>query len=85
MATCARRAGETAFTRLELMAIIGALVLVAGVVLPALAQSKPCSQQAICFNNLRLIGQAFLLFNAENNQKDPWWSTVSDPCVYRVA
>ena len=63
---------ETAFTRLELLAVLAALVLVAGVVLPALAQGKPRSQQAICFNNLRAVGQAVLMFNAEHNQLDPW-------------
>ena len=70
--TRAGRGRETAFTRLELMAVIAALALLAGIVLPALAQSKPRSQQAICFNNLRMIGQAMLLFNAENGQMDPW-------------
>ncbi len=66
--------GESAFTRLELLSVIVTLVLVAGVVIPAFAQSKPRSERAVCFNNLRLIGQAALLFNAENDQKDPWWS-----------
>jgi len=68
----ASRVGETAFTRLELLAVVAALVLLAGVVLPALAQGKPRAQQAICFNNLRMMGQAILLFNAENGQMDPW-------------
>lgn len=63
---------ETAFTRLELLAVLAALVLIAGVVIPAFAQGKPRSQQAICFNNLRAVGQAVLMFNAEHNQLDPW-------------
>ena len=63
---------EKAFTRLELLAVLAVLVLVAGVVLPALAQGKPRSQQAICYNNLRAVGQAVLMFNAEHNQLDPW-------------
>lgn len=61
-----------AFTRLELLAVVAALALLAGVVLPALAQGKPRAQQAVCFNNLRMVGQAALLFNAENGQMDPW-------------
>lgn len=68
----ASRSRETAFSRLELMAVIAALALLAGIVLPALAQGKPRAQQSICFNNLRMIGQAMLLFNAENGQMDPW-------------
>jgi len=63
---------ETAFSRLELLAVLAALALIAGVVLPALAQGKPRSQQAICFNNLRAVGQAVLTFNVEHNQLDPW-------------
>jgi len=68
----AGRREETGFTRLELMAVLASLALVAGVVLPALAQGKPRAHQAICFNNLRMTGQALLLFNAENGQMDPW-------------
>ena len=69
---------ETAFTRLELLAVLAVLVLLAGVVLPALAQGKPRSQQAICFNNLRAVGQAVLLFNVEHNQLDPWQEFASN-------
>jgi len=77
--------GETAFTRLELLAVLAVLVLVAGVVLPVLAQGKPRSQQAICFNNLRAVGQAVLMFNVEHDQLDPWressniGGTLNDP------
>jgi len=63
---------EKAFTRLELLAALAALVLIAVVAIPAFAQGKPRSQQAICSNNLRAVGQAVLLFNAENGEKDPW-------------
>lgn len=69
---------ETAFTRLELLAVLAALALIAGVVIPAFAQGKPRSQQAICFNNLRAVGQAVLLFNAEYNQLDPWRVLAAD-------
>lgn len=67
-----RRSGESGFTFRDLLAVLAALALIAGVVLPALAQSKPRSLQAMCVNNLRQIGTAVMLFNAENNQFDPW-------------
>lgn len=62
----------SAFTFTELLCVAGALALLAGVVLPVLGQSKPRSEQAVCFNNLRGVGQALLQFNAENDQLDPW-------------
>jgi competence protein ComGC len=78
---------KQAFTCVELILLIGALALLALLALPALAQSKPRSQQAICFNNLRAVGQAVLLFNAENNQLDPWrasWASGSGPAINNV-
>ncbi len=62
------------FTRPELLLVLAALTLLAGLVLPALAQSRPRSLQAICANNLRTLGQAVGLFNAENGA-DPWRSS----------
>src|SRR6266700_2287877 len=61
-----------AFGRLELLAIFGALALLAAVVLPVLAQGKPRSQQAVCLNNLRLIGRSLLIWDTEHGQTDPW-------------
>lgn len=59
------------FTLPELLLILAVLSLLAGLVLPALAQSRPRSLQAICANNLRTLGQAIGVFNAENGA-DPW-------------
>ncbi len=67
-----RCSNESAFTRLESACVLATLALLAAVTLPALASSKPRSEQAICVNNLRLVGQALLAFNAENNHVDPW-------------
>lgn len=56
----------------DLIAVVAIVGLIAGLIYPAFAQGKPRSQQVICFNNLRQVGQAVLLFNAENGQTDPW-------------
>src|SRR6266850_6409399 len=61
-----------AFTRVELCAVLGAVLLLVCVVLPALAQGKPRTQLLLCFNNLRQIGQGILLFDEEHGQTDPW-------------
>lgn len=65
-------ADESAFNRLEFICVVATVALLIAVVVPGLASSKPRSEQAICVNNLRLIGQALLAFNAENNNLDPW-------------
>ena len=73
-----RNPSGSAFTFTDLLAALAVLVLLGALVLPALAQGKPRSQQAICFNNLRAVGQAVLLFNAEHNQLDPWRELASN-------
>lgn len=62
----------SAFSRCDLSAVLATVILILGVVLPVLANSKSRSQQAICANNLRLVGQGVTLYNLENNQLDPW-------------
>ena len=61
-----------AFTRLELVALVAALALLALVVVPVLGEGKAKSQVAVCVNNLRLIGRAILTWDAEHGDTDPW-------------
>jgi type II secretory pathway pseudopilin PulG len=65
------------FTRLELCAATGALLLLVALVVPALAASKPASERAVCFNNLRLFGGAIDRFMAEHDEATPWRTPVS--------
>src|SRR5262245_54571061 len=60
------------FTRLELVAVLAMTALLCLIALPLLAQSKPRSQFAVCFNNLRRVGQAFLLWSASHGEGNPW-------------
>lgn len=63
---------EAAFSRGDLSVVLATILLILGVVLPALASSKSRSQRAICANNLRMVGQGVLLFNMETFDLDPW-------------
>ena len=63
---------QSGFTMLEFACVVATLALLVALALPAMAQGRTRSQQVICSNNLRMIGQAVLLFNMENNQTDPW-------------
>src|SRR5262245_12960500 len=60
------------FTRLEFIVVLAMTALLCLVALPLLGQSKPRSQFAVCFNNLRQIGQAFLLWSASHGEGNPW-------------
>jgi prepilin-type processing-associated H-X9-DG protein len=48
-----------AFTRIELLAVIGIIALVAAVLLPALAREKQKAMRIQCTDNLKQLGLAF--------------------------
>jgi len=75
--SCPGALGETrptglAFTRTELLVILAVLVLLALVVLPALANSRPRSARIICANNLRQIGTGYQLWGNDYGDQPPW-------------
>lgn len=74
----ARSALEHAFTRAELLVIVAVLALLALVVLPALANSRPRSDRVICANNLRQIGMGFQLWGNDHGDQIPWHVAVAD-------
>ncbi len=61
-----------AFTRVELLVVLGALALLAVVALPVLAANVPRGSRVECLNNLRRIGQAFHIWANEHNDLFPW-------------
>ena len=61
-----------AFSRLELAAALGALGLLALLVLPALANQRERSARVLCVNNLRLAGQALQQWGTEHGGRVPW-------------
>lgn len=70
---CPRHSANTrAFTRFELAVVLGALVLLGVLVLPALANTKLRSQRLACFNNLGRIGQALEMWGTERGGAYPW-------------
>jgi hypothetical protein len=62
----------TAFTRLELVAILAVLGLLAAVALPALANSRERSLRVGCGNNLRRVGQATEAWSLGHHGRLPW-------------
>src|SRR2546426_2437957 len=75
---------ERAFTRLELAALLAAVLLLAVVALPVLANTKPRADRVTCFNNLRLIGRAEHIWANDHNDALPWRTDVSDGGTQRT-
>ncbi len=82
--TSADAPNETAFTRVDLLAVIAALGLLAFTLLPALARSPAPGQRSLCVDNLRRLAQAVLMYAADNRDALPYpnWGNNTPGWLY---
>ena len=58
-----------AFTLIELLVVVSIIALLVAILMPALGKARQQAQSLVCKTNLRTIGQAELIYAAENNDK----------------
>jgi prepilin-type N-terminal cleavage/methylation domain-containing protein/prepilin-type processing-associated H-X9-DG protein len=70
---------QRGFTLIELLVVIAIIAILAAMLLPALSRAKAKATQAYCYNNLKQMGLAMLIYADENNGRVPrgnepfWW------------
>ena len=65
-------------TLVEVLISIAAVVVLAGILLPALAKSKTRGNYVTCISNIRQLGLAMRMFSQDHEDKFPWATSVTN-------
>jgi prepilin-type N-terminal cleavage/methylation domain-containing protein len=79
-----RRAG---FTLIELLVVIAIIAILAGLLLPALAEAKAKAKRIQCVSQNKQIALAFLMYGNDNNDATVWpnWGVFNSGWLYQIS
>src|SRR5262245_29539986 len=70
---------DSGFTLTEILIVVAVITILVGLIIPAVSKAKGAALRTRCAGNLRQIGQALVLYAADNdNQVPPGPNPMSD-------
>ncbi|MEO0965119.1 MAG: prepilin-type N-terminal cleavage/methylation domain-containing protein [Planctomycetota bacterium] len=72
MTRAGRRVSVVGFTLIELLVVLSIIVLLIGILLPALGLARSTAQQAQAMSNIRQLGAAQTLYQVDHQGHVPW-------------
>jgi len=74
------RLRKSGFTLIELLVVIAIIAILAAILFPVFAQARESARSASCKSNLKQIGQGWMMYVQDYDEKTPynWWSEA--PC-----
>jgi prepilin-type N-terminal cleavage/methylation domain-containing protein/prepilin-type processing-associated H-X9-DG protein len=67
------------FTLVELLVVIAVIAVLAALLAPVLAQARATARRSACLANVRQIGQAYLMYGQDWDERCPHWYSPGPP------